>query len=283
MPAQALLAIAFTLSALSFAGLSRIRTEKRQVALLGISFGYMAFSCLASISLAFFAHRDFLSAPFMAFLGLFCALLGNRSFLRRYRLRPGSFRTLRTIGAILLLAVFAWLIVVSYSLVARTEPRLVESFIYNAYNATLATYLALAFLRSSKLEPRRLIVSPGHVGIDGVELTSLFSKKDLGLLSLLVKANDRPLTCKSINLNDYEACRSCDADSKASSCLRYKRTQESISSIDKLFRTMNWGKVVGPANKQEILQKGWVLSRDASISLQWEGPSEPALEPVADN
>lgn len=230
----------------------------------------LAFALIpGAAGLAVIIHRDIFSSIFMLVLAALGAFLSNRGLVKT--LVQGPLKTFRFFTLAILIFVFVWVALQGYAIATRREPRWMECIAYNAYNLLLAFYLFMAANEVSMNPFRLLAVGAGGAAIDDRDISALFTERQLSILGLLIESGGKQ-DCMGLNASSGEApCADCGARTKASACSRYRKTQEAISGLDKILKTLEIGGVYGPERKQDVLVEGWRLRVFDDVRVKAKG------------
>jgi hypothetical protein len=218
-------------------------------------------------------HRDFYSA----FLPL--GLAGWCMYLQLYHEivpehRRAHRRLLITVLSVTIwIAVLVWIILMSYSIVVRSEPRWAESTIYNIYNTGWLIFLYWSWNKYRIVSDiMRLLVTPSHVELNDIDITSIFGISRIRVFHTLLLYWKRgyPLTCIEFNYNagKTRSCLACkDGEGKASLCPNYKHLYNGILTLRKFLEAFHLGSIISPENKRHIIRTGWIFMPTKELQI----------------
>jgi hypothetical protein len=230
----------------------------------------------SALAAALLVHRDFLSSFLPLGLSVWCLYLQQFNAIVPEHRKPYRRRIATATSVAIWVAVLAWLILMSYAIVVRQEPRWEESTVYNIYDAGWLILLYWSWNRFRiTAETVRLVVSPSRIALGDIDLSLIFGASRTKIFHRLLQCskNGRSLTCVEFHDGEFEAlpCQSCkDGDGKASLCSKYKNLYNGILSLRKFLETFRLGTIRSPENKRLIRQVGWrfLASKELEISLQ---------------
>lgn len=223
----------------------------------------------SDIAMGFLIHRDFFSAFFMRIIQVILGGLYASGYLAPRPLHGGSRRFLFFFALASSILWTLWLMLMGYALVVRAEPRWGEAISYNFYNSGLAALLYALCFRLS-LEPRRLLrAERERFLVDGIDFSPILGKGACTAAYYLVNRGGR-VSCADIVLGEYgRDCRGC-ARVKASACPDYRNIYNSLRLFRCVLDVMRLGSVVSAANKNKIVEEGWLFVPERTVRVEYE-------------
>jgi len=245
-----------------------LRQKYRRPALILLG-AFIIVGVSSDIAMGFALHRDFFSAFFMRIIQAIIAGLYASAYLAPRRSGDGARRLLFSFALATSALWTLWLMLMGYALVVRSEPRWGEAISYNFYNSGLAAMLYALCFRLS-LEPRRsLRAERERFLVDGIDFSSILGKGACMAAYHLVNRAGR-VTCADIVLKEYgRDCRGC-ARVKASACPDYRNIYNSLRLFRCILDVMRLGSVVSAANKNRIVEEGWLFVPERSVLVDYD-------------
>ena len=235
-----------------------------------VYFALLAALLLMAILMGIAVHRDYyVYATQIIVLYLSRTLLSLDS-LGTIRNRPTVYRAL-TVGALVAFTLWiVWLMMASYAIMTRVEPRWIESSVYNLINGMIG--LVLLFSAGLLWEQAKRTVSCGADGIylDGRNVTSLLTAQEAQIARVFLEQPDDGLTCAALhNLLRRDAddrsrrtdCETCMQEGwTAYNCSAYRNIKNRISDAKKYLELLQIGTIVPVSeNTRDIKRHGWRL------------------------
>ncbi len=252
-----------------------------------------AIGVIALVSLAWVAgisiHRDFFSYPtqvIMIYLTIGIYKTDEMQIIRRKReVYPQVFA-----GAMVVFVLWiGWLMIMSYAIVVRQEPRWIESSVYNLLNGVIGIALVVAAATLRNRSKRSLKVFQNGIYLDERNISKLLSPQENRIVYAFLSEPSHTLTCHTLrawldNGNgaiDREAarevpvgeCERCMAEKwTAYDCATYRNLKNRISDAKKYLELLQIGTIV-PAeeNRREIKMTGWSLRFFDDVRLVHDG------------
>ena len=251
------------------------KTVFSTIAVLSLAAGFMA---LVSGWSAINVHRDFFSAVFQYLLCIpSCLLFAIQSRLSG-QLKKNTVKALGKTGFVIALFYAQWIMMMGYAISTRTEPRPIESIIYNIFNFILVLILFLTSNRMEKAGTLEVVSLPDFLSLDGKDVSAEFGSKKTALLHGFASAPDRTLRCGEIRLllnPDFaemsQECLRCSGETtKAASCKQYRTTYNAILDLKKILELLEIGTISTGENRRLILTEGWklMLFEDVRVSAK---------------
>jgi len=215
-------------------------------------------------------HRDFFTFPaqlVMLYAALFLARLDGLGIVRR---KVEVYRALSFSALLMFLLWILWLMLMSYAIVVRTEPRWIEATAYNLVNGLIGVLLAYsgATLRDQARQVIRL--ESDRVYLDQRDISAILSPQEGRLLQLFLGTSSHSFTCRSLlqNLKEEDEdgmertdCPACLSQGwSASQCGAYRNFKNRISDTKKYLELLQIGTIVPVSeNPRQIKELGWRL------------------------
>jgi hypothetical protein len=234
-------------------------------------------------------HRDFFTAAFQYAFTFPAVLVLHARLVNQEGMGKNSKKLLANTGFIVAVFYLEWIMLMGYSIATRTEPRPIESMIYNLYNLSLTTVIFFASRSLKRTALNSLLLSRERMVIGDRDVTSLAGLKLTQLLYAFATAEAKSLRCPDIQRILYGLgagetneptsaaeslgpdCARCDLESaKAARCGRYRSTYNSILGLKKFIEFLEIGTIVSGENRRHVLEDGWrlVLFERAQIKLE---------------
>jgi hypothetical protein len=225
----------------------------------------------AFFGLATSIHRDFHGLYFVHTLSAWVATLANRRLLERVARSRSDDSTIRAVSLVILAAALAWIMAMGYAIVSRVEPRPIEALGYNAHFLSVSFALAVVGLRF-RFDTRRVLEVDGlSIRFEGRDLGAILSEREKIAMAAFASRPGEGISCADLNRLD---CGGCDQSMKASSCRRYRKTQEAVASLGKLLYAFSIGRIEAPPRRNEVLRDGWRFISGKDVDVQ-SRPSPP--------
>ncbi len=159
-------AIAVSVGAVMFAGYAIVLLARGSALFVGAAIAVMTAEWGFTIALGSL-HQDY-SVHWLQVVVAILFVLDTRldRLVSARALREAS-RGLFAVSVMLAFAYCAWLIVVGHGIVARQEPRLVESIWYNSYNLAALPFIAVGVVRLKTAGYRSVRLAPRGFAVDG--------------------------------------------------------------------------------------------------------------------
>ena len=230
-------------------------------------------SLIISTAAGIFVHRDYYSffmPLLLAHIGLFIHRLDSLSMVKD---KQRTYRALFYATLLVTLLSFSWIIIASYTIVVRLEPRWIESTWYNLFNALLAFCLLWSAATLWENRKKNVRVKDGRIYIDGIDYSESLSPQEIILLHLFLTSNSQPLNCSGLlallrkEPSDIDetvsqvGCAAClEENYPPSKCASYRNLKNRITDIKKYLELMRIGTILPMSqNPRHIKERGWVL------------------------
>ena len=245
-------------------------TKKAPRFLLLLFSSFIVTIALASLA-GLLIHRDYYSFFMQSFLAHTILFLYKMEELSLIKNRAVTYRALYIGSVVLTVLTFSWLIIVSYAIVVRLEPRWIESTWYNIMNAVFGFLLLWT---ASILRDRRkktVTISQGRVFLDRNNLTGPLSPQEMSLLTIFLTAGKKNINCSAIlgelrerspspiSVRPVAECLACIENGwPPSKCASYRNLKNRINDIKKYLELLQIGTIVPVSgNPREVKERGW--------------------------
>ncbi|MDA3940241.1 MAG: hypothetical protein PF693_13200 [Spirochaetia bacterium] len=216
-------------------------------------------------------HRDFyVYATQIIFLYLIIFLLRLDSLglvKKKKDVYPALF-----IGTFVIFVLWTiWLMMMFYTIVLRTEPRWIESTIYNLINGLIDIILLYSAVFLWENAKRRINFRKGNLYLDDRNISKILSPQENHMCCLFLMAPDHVLNCKQLTEHlkkkwpeEENVSTDCDRCIKekwtVSSCTAYRNLKNRIIATKKYLELLQLGTIVPVSeNPQKIKKSGWCL------------------------
>lgn len=237
--------------------------NKNWILFLSLGFSLMTVCC---ILLAIFLHRDFFTYNFQL-VGCYYILLvlkvkNNLSNMVDRQI----FNYLWIASLVLFILIFEWLILMGYSICIRTEPRWLESLLYNIYNLAFAILILVIGITLRNEQFVLLIVKTDKLYLNQKEISFFLNQTEIRMLSFFLKNRSKGINCynfsNELNLTKKFSldCHSClKQNYSVMSCKSYKYLYNRIHQIKRFLSNFNLGRITRPEKRNNIKEEGWSL------------------------
>lgn len=213
-------------------------------------------------------HRDFFTFPaqlVILFTSLVLIRLDDLDIVKR---KPESYRALYA-GAMAMFGLWIlWLMLMSYAIVARTEPRWIESSAYNLINGVIGVLLAFSASMLRNQAKRIVRIEDGSLFLDRRNISDILSPQESRLAKLFIVEPGRALGCEALvsSLNgDFPSpsgqasCGECKRNGwNASKCGAFRNLKNRINEVKKFLELLQIGTIVPVSeNVRDIKLSGW--------------------------
>ncbi len=246
-------------------------STKKVPRFLFMFFSSFLFTIVLATSAGLIIHRDYYSFFMQSFLAHTILFLYKMEELSLIKNRAVTYRALYIGSVVLTVLTFSWLIIVSYAIVVRLEPRWIESTWYNIINALFGFLLLWT---ASVLRDRRkktITVSQERVLLDGNDLTGSLSPQELNLLTIFLIAGNTNINCSTLlkelrentlgqgGEKSVAECLACIENGwPPSKCASYRNLKNRINDIKKYLELLQIGTIVPVSkNPREVKEQGW--------------------------
>ncbi len=216
-------------------------------------------------------HRDYFSAYMPAGLSCWVAYLVSFRGMMGVERARNQFRALTIASGLIWLTTMQWLILMSYSIVTRTEPRWAEATVYNLYNMVYLVILYWAWNRVYLNHQKTvLLLTPDHVSINGIDLSLVFGSGGRLTMLALVEAwrQGGSMTCATFHQRPGNGSGTCLAEScKVSQCTEYRNLYNQVLGVKKIVEAFKLGTIQGPDNKRQIRTEGWSFQPGRTVHV----------------
>jgi len=210
---------------------------------LGLRLSLFAVVALgAPVAAGMFLHPDFFSAVFMAIIQGLCLGLYRGELV--YGTRPCSparsgFHRFGLAASILFTG---WICLMGYALATRSEPRWMESLIYNVYNALLAAALFYTTLRTVGNAKRTVSASKASFTVDGLDFGPVIGPVACEIAGMLLSSGTGA-GCAEIRRRLHGEPCVCDFEDRPGFCADYSTIYNAVIKIRRLVEALRIGTV----------------------------------------
>jgi hypothetical protein len=229
---------------------------------------FVLFAVVASLCGAF-VHRDFFAVTTPIILLYFTILLYRIGDLGIVRRRAVVFPLLARAVFVVFVLWVLWLMLMSYAIVTRAEPRWIESIAYNFSNGVLG--LVMLSVGSTLYERSKRTIRSHRDGwyLDDRNISALLTPQEGRIIDLLFARPDRSITCRTLVDELYEngdrlsdarrECERCLTDEwTATQCSTYRNLKNRIADTKKYLELLQIGTIVPVSeNARDIKEHGW--------------------------
>lgn len=232
-------------------------------------------------------HRDFLAFTTPA------VLIYVTIFLRRIpdlhivtRNRVATFARISSAVTVVFVLWIVWIMMMSYAIVTRTEPRWIESIAYNLVNGIIGILFLYVGTTLRERGKRTVIRCDGDWFIDDRNISELLSFQENRIVSVFLTQRDQTVTCYDLaaelrslaehaggrlgghppgsverRLVTAEDCERCLAVRRtATTCHTYRNLNNRIADTKKYLELLGVGTIVPAAeNPRDVKEHGWRL------------------------
>ena len=216
-------------------------------------------------------HRDFYvyaTQAIMLYFIIFLCRVNDLDLVKRKQVvYQGLF-----IGAMVIFALWtAWLMMMAYAIVVRSEPRWIESTAYNLLNGIIGLLMVYAAVMLREHSKRTVWLKGQFLFLDSRNITELLTPMENSILHFFVNAHGHILTCHGLTgrLRDagteFEVpntdCDRCLSERwTASACPVYRNLKKRIDATKKYLELLQIGTIVPVSeNPRNIKEAGWCL------------------------
>lgn len=219
-------------------------------------------------------HRDFHSYYAQVILLHGTLFLLTFDSLFSVRNKEIVYRLLFYAAAIVFGLMIVWLMLMSYAIVVRVEPRWIEATGYNVVNA-LIVFLFIGSAASLRERAKRVVrLETGRVLVEGKDVSSILTSQERQLLAAFLASPGVSWNCKELSLvlagktgvdrvlgKELARCKECMANSwSPSKCSHYKNIKNRINDAKKYLELLGVGTIVpATAELRRIKEAGWRL------------------------
>lgn len=271
-------AVATLLAALlvpALPGLALQRSVSLGRAPFKIGFAALHFSTLAALVLMSLragsvVHRDFYVYGTQIIMLYLSSSLLSLEELGLVGSRHSVYRALSA-GAIVAFALWiGWLMMMSYAIVTRAEPRWIEATVYNLVNGVIGLVLLFSAALLWQRTKRRVFCRRGALYLDERNVSDLLSPQEAMIAHAFLVGPEAGLTCASLyrELHHGDEGPSGDVDCErcvreqwtAYQCPAYRNIKNRISDTKKYLELLQIGTIVPVSeNPRNIKAFGWRL------------------------
>ncbi len=212
-------------------------------------------------------HRDFHTFGTQAILLHYILFIIKLDSLELVKQRVPVYKTI-TIGTLVIVSLWiVWLMMMSYAIVTRSEPRWIESTAYNLVNGLIALLMIFAAAHLWEQTRHRLYYSGARLCFDDRDVSEMLSPQECDFIRLFLYSEDNSMTCSGLYSRlktdepELPHCKEClDENWKATSCASYRNYKNRINDIKKYLELIQIGTIVPVSeNPRDIKTEGWKL------------------------
>ncbi len=226
---------------------------------------------------AILLHRDFFVYGTQVVIIFFTILLVRLDDLGIVSRKKEVFRAVSSGAYIAFTLWVGWLMMMSYAIVTRAEPRWIESTAYNLVNGVIALVLLVTASTLRDREKRILSCREDRFYLDERDISALLTPQECRIVGAFLTGQQNTHTCRSlleylrtavpaggddlIQRDSPTECSRCLLERwTASNCAPYRNLKNRISDTKKYLELLQIGTIVPVSeNPREIKETGWVL------------------------
>ncbi|MDA3949273.1 MAG: hypothetical protein PF508_08600 [Spirochaeta sp.] len=218
-----------------------------------------------------FIHRDFFAFTTTLILIYFTIFLYRIEDLGIVRNRAVVFPLLARAALVVFVLWVLWIMIMSYAIVSRAEPRWIESIAYNFTNGILGIVMLYVGTTLYERAKRTVRFRDGGWHLDERNVSALLSPQECRIVQMLFSHPGQPITCRGLIGQLYEntdrhaealrECTQCLAGQwTASQCSTYRNVKNRIADTKKYLELLQIGTIVPVSeNSRDIKELGWRL------------------------
>ncbi len=227
-------------------------------------------------------HRDYITLFFQIAILLFSTVIIQFPNFIIFSNRIKIVKVLTQTGLIILFGCLGWIILMGYSIVTRSEPRWIESIVYNIHNVFILGFLAYSIARLQQETYKIVYLTPSSCLLNERNLASHLTEREIAILNFFVRSNDNSCSCSSLlsflssaNLlehpGDYD-CYTCITEKwSAINCKFYRNIKNQLTALKKSLELIEIGTIVNMSPSfRDNKEQGWKLKffNDVIVSSQ---------------
>ncbi len=242
-----------------------IKDHRPRVLLFSVPFSLLVQLVITAAG-SIIVHRDYITLAFQTIcIHYILFVYITPHFLSRFFFRHGEL--LYSFTKAIIFFFLMWILLMGYAIVVRVEPRWIPSIAYNIINLCLCFFLYVTNLGLHTRTTRELLVTPSHLILDHLDITSLFNPSVMPIVySLLLGKGEFHFTCRDGQKILGKKSDVCDC-SKATLCDRYKYLYNRIHEVKRVFSALRLGVILDPPKRRDILTDGWIFRLDSSVTI----------------
>lgn len=255
MPPATILPVAT--AALLMAALAASALDAQDRATLGRRLALFAAAALvAPVACGAALHPDFYSAVFMIIVQSLCILLYRAELFYGDRAYSAARSGFYYFGLAASIVFSAWLCLMGYTLVTRTEPRWGESLAYNVYNAVLAAGLFFCTVRTLGNAKRSVRAANGSFLVDGLDFGPVIGPVACELAGILFSMQSKA-TCDELRGRLHGEPCSCDFADRPGFCADYSAMYNAILKVRRLVEALRLGTIENSEERNPGKRATW--------------------------
>lgn len=236
----------------------------RQTSAAGFFCWYAATFCFVFAAVfwgAYWIHRDFYSLLFLYVIIFFILFMIRLPYLKLVKNKKRVYPALRTAAWGIFFTFSIWLIFMGYAIVTRTEPRWIESIVYNFLAMILLGILVASISILGEQINRVFMLSGKEIFLDDRNLGDYFTGKEKEILEGFARAPKHQLNCSELLAGQIDICDQClDEGWTATHCKGYRNLKNQITLVKKYLELLEIGTLVTVSdNYRENKRRGWKL------------------------
>lgn len=257
---------------LFLAGIFFILLQTKRTTLFFVILFLTSISCgFVVIISALRYHRDFFTLFFQFSLLLFAAVIIQFPDFIIHNNRIKIIKVLTQIAFVMLIGCLCWIMLMGYSIATRSEPRWIESIVYNIVNVFILAFLAFSIIRLQQQTYKFLSCTQDSCTLNERDLSMHLSDREIAMLYVFMTADNNTCTCYSLYIylstfslldhtSDY-SCSSCLKEQwSAVNCKFYRNIKNQLMSLKKILELVEIGTIVNKAvTSRENKNQGWQL------------------------
>jgi len=240
-------------------------------------------------------HRDFFAFMSPAILLYMTVFLFRIDDLELTRRKIDVYPHILT-GAIVVFSLWVgWLMLMSWAIVTRLEPRWIESTAYNVNNGLIGLLFLYAAITLRDRARRTIRLRDDRLFLDERNLSEHLSPQEHRFILAFLAADDAPVTCRDLITRLHETdpglvgravdCRRCLAERwTASDCSVFRNLKNRINSTRKYLELLQIGAIVPVSeNVREIKEHGWQIRLFDDVRVDRSVLTSALPRPAADH
>lgn len=272
-----------------------LRAATRRLFYTGLALS-LFFALLSAVVAGSMVHRDFFAYMSPAILLHLTIILFRIDDFELVRRGFDVYSHIIT-GAIVVFSLWVgWLMLMSWAIVTRAEPRWIESTAYNVNNGLIGLLFLSAAITLRDRARRTIRLRNGALFLDDRNLSDHLSPQEHRFVLTFLAARGAPVTCRDLieRLTETDPepvtggaveCSRCLVERwTASDCSVFRNLKNRINSTRKYLELLQIGAIVPVSeNPREIKERGWRLRLFDDVRIDRSVLTSALPRPAADN
>jgi hypothetical protein len=254
---------------------------------------------------ALFVHRDFFSWPAQLVMIYYTIFLWRIDYLGIIKRKVQIYRALYQVAIVVFILWISWVMLMSWAIVVRSEPRWIESTFYNFCNGLIGLVMIYTAGILRDRVKQRIRLSGDAIYLDERNVSQLLSPQENSLIGVFLEAPHQSKNCRSLlealnstgELRESQAvgtgvlsgaedcpeeksksssimpqtdCPTCHQEGwTATKCSAYRNLKNRIADAKKYLELLQIGTIVPVSeNPRDIKEKGWRLRLFDDVRLE---------------